>query len=272
MRKATNNVTYVTDENEEFFGVSLGYDYCAEHEWGVKGIKRDFGIDSSKIGLPARTITKGKVIYKEDGDVALIRTESYSSLDNATFKEALPNYCYMNTDGKLSTAWDEDSFCIVGEKSKIKELFDAFNNTNIAFATITDGIAFGGTSLCVLIKDKIPASVVENLAYVDNKSLDLAKYEEKIGIAKLKKDKYKSCYDNSYDVNKDKYWMALSPSWINYKNESPENLVKNNTKYDIKYWVNYGDNDVYGWFTVEQIKEWLENPTTRLSKFSNAKA
>jgi hypothetical protein len=38
MRKAYNNVSIVRNEEKEneLIGVSLGYDYCAEHEWESK--------------------------------------------------------------------------------------------------------------------------------------------------------------------------------------------------------------------------------------------
>jgi hypothetical protein len=54
--------------------------------------------------------------------------------------------------------------------------------------------------------------------------------------------------------------MALSPKWI----DNDEIKKKVNTEFEIRYWVNYGDDDVYGWFTVEQIKQWLTTPDLKL--------
>lgn len=264
MRKAYHNVEYIF-HNEEFIGVSLGYDYCAEHEWGIKGIRREFGMESDKIGIEGRAITKGEVTYLEDGAKALIRSvDSYLiyKKESATFQNSIP-YELTNSAGQLQTAWDEDGFCIIGDIDKLSLLKEAFDNKNIAFAKMNTG-AFGGTALSVLIKDRIPTEVTEQMAYVDNKALDLVKYEAEIGLTKLKEQKYKYYGNKDFDESKHKYWMACSPSWINYKNENPEAKEKNNTEYDIKYWVNYGDNDVYGWFTVEQIKTWLETPNLKL--------
>jgi len=272
MRKAYNDVSIVRDENKnnQLIGISLGYDFCAEHEWGIKGIKEEFGIYHDKIGIDGRSITKGSVIYKEKSDLALIRNSdnfnvSYYKLDEQDFDECLP-YDLKHLDNKkeIQTAWAEDDFCVVGPIDVIKELKEAFDNKNICFATINSMPAFGGTSLCILIKDRVPQEAVDQMVYADNKAKDLIKYEEKIGITKLKNKVFKSVYSNDFDINKHKYWMALSPKWINYKNECPENKEKNKTEYDIKYWVNYGDNETYGWFTVEQIKKWLENPKVRL--------
>ena len=276
MRKAYHNVSIVRNEEKDnqLIGVSLGYDFCAEHEWGIKGIKREFGIDNSKIGIDARTITKGSVLYKEKGDIALLRngsnfSVSYHKLGEKDFDECLP-YDLKNfrEDKEIHSAWGEDDFCVIGPIEIIKKLKEAFENKNICFATINDLPAFGGTSLCILIKDSIPQEAIDQMAYVDNKGLDLVKYEEKIGITKLKEKTYLSKYDKNFDESKHKYWMALSPSWINYKNQTPETKEKKETEYDIVYWVNYGDDETYGWFTVEQIKQWLENPKLKLKSFN----
>ncbi len=280
MRKAYHDVSIVRNEEKDnqLIGVSLGYDYCAEHEWGIKGIKREFGIDNSKIGIEGRSITKGSVLYKEKGNFALIRNAdnfqiTYYKLDEKNFDECLPHDLkYLREDKEIHTAWAEDDFCVVGPIDVIKELKEAFDNKNIAFATINTMAAFGGTSLCILIKDRIPQEAVDQMAYVDNKAIDLKKYEDEIGITKLKEQKYMSKYSSDFDKKKHKYWMALSPSWINYKNENPDVKKRYNTEYNIKYWVNYGDDETYGWFTVEQIKQWLENQNVKLCSLGGTKS
>lgn len=280
MRKAYHDVSIVRNEEKDnqLIGVSLGYDYCAEHEWGIKGIKRDFGIDNSKIGIDGRSITKGIVLYKEKDNLALIRSTSYHmyqyyKFDEKNFDECLPHDLkYLREDKEIHSAWSEDNFCVVGPIDVIKELKEAFDNKNIAFATINTMAAFGGTSLCILIKDRIPQEAVDQMAYVDNKAIDLKKYEDEIGMTKLKEKKFNSVYSRDFDDKKHKYWMALSPSWINYKNENPQLKEKFKTQFDIRYWVNYGDNETYGWFTVEQIKQWLENQDVKLCSLGGTKS
>lgn len=89
-------------------------------------------------------------------------------------------------------------------------------------------------------------------------SQNLSKYEMKIGMSKLK-DEQQTIYRNS-NGTKGKYWMALSPKWID--SDSWKEQLR--TEFDIAYWVNYGDDDVYGWFSVEQIKQWLSTPDLKL--------
>jgi hypothetical protein len=83
-----------------------------------------------------------------------------------------------------------------------------------------------------------------------------------IGLYKLKEEQL-TIRRNS-NGKKGKYWMALSPQWIG----DDETKKKLKTAFEIMYWVNYGDNDTYGWFSVEQIKEWLTTPNLKISSFS----
>lgn len=95
----------------------------------------------------------------------------------------------------------------------------------------------------------------------DRSNENLEKYEIQIGLKKLK-DEQRLIYRNS-NGNKGKYWMALSPKWIDKDRKD-----KNKTDFEIMYWVNYGDNETYGWFTVEQIKKWLTTPDLKLSQYN----
>lgn len=96
-------------------------------------------------------------------------------------------------------------------------------------------------------------------------SENLEKYEVQIGLAKLKEEQ-RTIYSNS-NGSKGKSWMALSPKWID-----PERKDAIKTDFEIMYWVNYGDDDVYGWFTVEQIKEWLSTPKLKLCTLGGTKS
>jgi len=76
MRKAFHDYGLLEHE-EEFVGVSLGYDYCAEHEWGIKRMKELFAIPEStkdNLGIKCRTITNcpDRLSFKKDGNYALL--------------------------------------------------------------------------------------------------------------------------------------------------------------------------------------------------------
>ena len=40
------------------YGVDLGADYCAEHEWGIDRLNKSFGINTEDVGVNKRLQTK----------------------------------------------------------------------------------------------------------------------------------------------------------------------------------------------------------------------
>ena len=65
---------------------------------------------------------------------------------------------------------------------------------------------------------------------------------------------------------KGKQWMALSAKLIN--NVEAKAME---TEYSFAYWVNYGDGNTYGWFTVELIKQWLTTADLKLHTLGGKK-
>jgi hypothetical protein len=58
MRKSYNNEILTRKKNSILMGINFGADFCAEHEWGIKGLYRIFGIPDTGYGLSKRKITK----------------------------------------------------------------------------------------------------------------------------------------------------------------------------------------------------------------------
>lgn len=261
---------------EHLFGIAFGFDFCAEHECGIKPMREFLGMDTSKIGLDGRTISNhSTIIYKEDtaNDKALITLANkydFKSENEKTFEQLLPvrYYNYPDMD-KVESFWKEDRFTVIGNLSIIKEMYDAFLKNDIVLAGLNHEQckahpAFDQkASLTILIKSRIPEPIVTNFFYEDKKDLDLYDYEHKIGLTKLKEDAQEKYSEGDHDNGKT--WMALSPRWVNYNNEDPE-AIKGKTEYNIMYWANYpdGDDSGYGWYTVEQVKEWLTTPGVTL--------
>ena len=112
------------------------------------------------------------------------------------------------------------------------------------------------------VTDCIKIDDFTSLNYAKNEE-NLLKYEMFIGMKK-RKDKQITLRRNT-NGKQGKQWMACSPKWI----ENDER--KKTTKYEICYWVNYGDDMTYGWFTVEQIIQWFENPKLFLHELGGTK-
>lgn len=84
-------------------------------------------------------------------------------------------------------------------------------------------------------------------------------YEKEIGISKIIEDQKDIVWHTG--GKQGKKWLALSPRLIN-----EEQKINLKTNYEIAYWVNYGDDETYGMFSVEKITQWLTTPDLLLYK------
>jgi hypothetical protein len=287
MRKASQDNGLIIND-DKFIGIALGYDYCAEHEWGIKDLKRICEMpEASKknMGIKNRTITKcPPLVFREETHKNKKFAILYSSSSSWQTQEELEKYLpddfknwtddliwnekwnteHPSTRGdkdNISTAWDGGSFGVaaVGDKEVeyLKELYEALRKCNIviAVANLREKNPFAGSSLCLLIADRVPQTTSDAMYAGDKEYFDREDYEEKIGMKKII-----TKYGNKNGLNDLHYFMACSPKWIDYDDtENREKRKKElNTKYDIQYWINYSDSDNNaGWYTVEEIKEWL---------------
>lgn len=299
MRRATGGYCLWIIDNK-FVGISLGHDYCAEHEWGITEMKSLFGIpeDSSKnMGIKSRVITTcpRSLIFKEEifkkQKCAILFTQAHSWLKDVeieTLPDALEDYkrdiefnikYYSEHPSRqpkdpMICAWNSSSFGVgvMGEKEVVylKELYDAFLNENIAIATINlaPNNPFSNNSLSLLIVDRLPQEALDNMYNADKEYYSRVDYEKKIGMTKIKEK-----YSNKNGCDKLHYYMACSAKWIDYKDAINREKCKKElkTKYDIHYWINYSDDDNNsGWYTVEEIKEWLTG-NKKLTEIRKAK-
>lgn len=120
------------------------------------------------------------------------------------------------------------------------------------------------TGLKTALADLSEQSIIDAIPLTDFSSLNYEKsdenlelYEAQIGMTK-EKTHQRTLYRNT-DGKKGRYWMACSPKWID-----PDDDRRKTTEFHIGYWVNYGDDETYGWFTVEQIREWFNTPSIKL--------
>lgn len=273
MRRGYNG--HLIEENGIFYGVALGADYCAEHEWGIKGICRRFGIKSDKLGVDSRTITKDDTNLIIGKSHALLRTNNSYSKNRTTIEELLPRDFYLENDKTVQTGWDEESFGILVDSkniSKLEELKEAFTKNDIAITFLSPSVpVFENAGLAILIKSRIPKEQLDQMYHIDKRQHDLYEYEKQIGVAKLKEPHqgHGCATKPGY-----KYFMACSPKWIDYENEENREKLKEKyaTKYNIRFWINYSDDDNnYGWYNAEDIIKWLSTPGLKLKSLNKEK-
>ena len=255
MRSTYRNAVWV-DNDGEFLGINLGADFCAEHEWGIKELKRQFGIDSDKMGIEKRAITKlvednflldtkgkyGTLIFARSINYYVDKEDQRKDL----FKRWLPSHLLKQGETEITGAWDEGSFGIrvIGKenKAKLMELHKAIYNKDaiIMLGKFSDN-PFENAGLMILIKSKLPKSFTDAAMEADLDSKKLQEADLATGIkAKLEKA--------------GKRWMALSPRWI-------ADARKANSKHPVQYWLNPFDqqNNEYGWYTVEELELWAQD-------------
>lgn len=247
------------NENGHLIGINLGADYCAEHEWGIKGLKALFGIEGKGYGIERRTATKVPSDktwpnQEEKSCVKLFERQDYTALvvseyvEEKYFNLGNCNLAFGKYDlerSTLKTAWDEKSFGIAAADKEgrlaIKALYEAILAKDIVI-WLGGGGVFQNAGLVVAFASRIPEQGAKALfdADVDREKLEKAALET--GIAKKLETAGKRYY-------------ALSPQW-----KAEINEVKN-SKYDVMFWLNPCEQDTnnYGWYTVEQLELWAEN-------------
>lgn len=164
MRKGTNDFKYLFDEKGNFFGISLGWDFCAEHEWGIDRIISDYGIKKDKIGYKGRKISKvpNHLCYARTNDLCVLSSHDYYggfSTNDISPKDLLPHDLEYFSGGDISTAWDRGSFCIASGNPKyfkyINELYEEIKNKNVLITFFKESNIFGNSSLSLLIINKL---------------------------------------------------------------------------------------------------------------------
>jgi len=254
MRRGNNN-TFVCTADGTFVGVNLGADYTAEHEWGIAGLKRHFGIEgvkdgliSKRVGIDARRVTllpPHFKLIKKSGFTYLVSTSNYGGLDAVNKKDLdrmigayWTSYNKKDKEIVLQTAWDEKSFGIAAKgadgKKYLTELFEAFNNNDAIITFGHDGNPFSNAGLMLLIASKLPQDYVDSQAAADLDKIKLDKAAKKTGII----DRL---------AKADRRYFACSPRWAD------------ETKTEVMFWLNPQEqhkNDS-GWMTVADLDDWI---------------
>lgn len=240
-------------------GINLSSDFCAEHEWGIRRLKEMSGIPEgiSIYGLPARQITlvppglrwvefnstyfmskrdveNGRA--KKAGDLKLSNAgfvcHSWLGEDPLVFAKNSELYGYG-----LRTAWSEDDFAAVSSDvddiEALRAIFAELKKPN-AVLTFGEKIPFSNPGLVIAIADRLPALVLETWYNFDKGWHELCQEVDATGIEKTLKDAGKR-------------YHALSP--------------RRQEDGSIKFWLNPCEQQEnnYGWFNLQDLKDWAAN-------------
>lgn len=249
MRRTMQEQQILRNEDDQtLMGLLLGYDYCAEHEWGIKGLERTFGIPGVSpdlVGLPARTITKVPPEY-------LIRTDKKAKTITLapvrTWNDDVPlvnrEYVAERELGQIygndpfAAAWNEKQFGVrmrLADSEILTQIHTALQNCDLAIFRMAKSGPFGGSGLALVIPSRVPDVHLKTMADGDLDQLALKAAVEATGI--LQRLKEAGCE-----------YFACSPRWAD------------NTKTEINFWLNPmgQDRHNYGWMTVADLDDWIQ--------------
>lgn len=223
---------------EVFIGVCLGWDFTAEHEWGIKELSYAFSLNSkAPHGLPRLKINSLPEKYGFDKKALRVAFP----LDDLYI--AKQTKVYEGQD--IGTAWSERDFSVAFDKKHkqyAKELNEAFERKDIAFMFMGAGGPFRNRGLCLMIASRLPQEMIDRLCDQDLEAERLQAADEATGIKQRLREAGKQ-------------YFALSPRFIDEGKQQERKTV-----HPVIYWLNPCDQDRnnHGWFTVEELDEWIE--------------
>lgn len=254
MKPATQGQDVIRNDDGEVIGINIGFDYAAEHEWGIEFASRYLGRSGIPrdgfVGIACRTTTGVRESFKLElvefkGELWLRGQASYydrSLKDELKGPQKSRPYA-MNgmmhpwKDVDIRSAWSGNSGFIVVGKSEdaqkaIRMVYDALVDGN---CFINQAIGFMGRGgLCFVPLDKVPNEYFEEMAMADYAKLKLQEAVEDNGIL----DRLKKA---------GKGYFACSPQWSNEEQT------------EFKFWLNPYDQKFnrYGWVSVEDLDDWI---------------
>lgn len=257
MRRGSDN-GLLKNENGHVIGINLGADFCAEHEWGIKGLRQMFGMKDTGHGIDKRTAheipsrrnwntgqteTAVHLIETKKETILLVgvdKPEKTDAKNMCRFELSRGDY---NKDNLL-TAWDERSFGVSGttieQRAAIKAIYEAMQGGDFAM-WVGGGGVFQNGGLVLAIVSRLPADKLKVMRDADLDREALQKAADATGIAA----KLKAAGKN---------WFALSPKWA-------KEFKDCKSKHDVIFWLNPMQQDIhnFGWFTVEDLELWADN-------------
>jgi hypothetical protein len=280
---------WLLDENGRTVGINLGADFTAEHEWGIKGIQRAWGISADKtvFGIARRTITTipGLVdtFDRESPKAASLGYREWGLKRRTSPPEAALIFARYGAEKYLQQLSGEGGkvnphsicevqlpslkYCRKGEEESV------YNTISTAWDEGSFGVHVRGLGNVNRLREVWEAIQRKDLGIWTGGGHVFQRAGLVLGIIsrcpasglemmraadrdrdKLEKASALIGLDKELTA-KGKKWFALSPRWVKTDDD------KNKTEFPVQYWLNPYEQDKYnhGWFTVEQLREWGDN-------------
>lgn len=256
--KRSRETEILRTEDNKIVGIWMKADFTAEHEWGIADIYSLFEVNTNLLGVKKRTIRSAKPARLLHGKKAdyLIGIETWRTDESLlTWLEKTTELHSSYKPDDINSIWSGEGFCVVAkneqDKQILQEIYQAFQKKDVALWIGGGGDnPFDSGGLVVAIKSRMSQESIKNMLEHDKNEKNLKSSSKRLGI----EDKIKVCkHADGYKV---------FPYWTNQKigfTQRDGKGIEERTKHKVVYWLR--GRDLYDYFTVEEINEWLKNNT-----------
>lgn len=252
MKQAKLNKSWIYNSNGEMIGINLGFEYAAEHEFGISGISSIFGLydkqkksfiqklfSKKQLGLEKRKMTelpkmftkrsfRKNVNYYAIG--CCLQERSFDHLLEQSIQKLEKSSNPEKTE--FISFWDEDGFFLVHTNEEYNDrLLSFFKNKDVCFYVGLKGfLSTGGLSLASYANTD--QEVKDLILQADLDSERLKKMSKKTRMQERLEKAGRSVH-------------SIKPGW------------NDDEKTAIWFWVN-PVSDPSGWYTIEELERWIE--------------
>lgn len=235
-----NEAGFLFDDEGKPIALNFGSDYCAEHEWGIKDIRRTFDMDDQALGMDKR------LVKRPSENIVWVSAETKGKSNSTVKYEGFwlrswsgatePNEVNFYRDTTLWTGWSERDFGAFSTDPKeilmLKEFYDALRMPNGAAIWLGGGGVFKNAGFVVGLVSRFP------------KETRMQWYDTDVAAAKLKED-----------AEATGIHARLKAAGKGYFACSPRRAEDGS----VKFWLNpeQQDRTNYGMFTVEELDQWI---------------
>ena len=270
MRKGFDSA-WIFDDNHNMIAINLGSDFCSEHEWSIKGLNQTLGMseDDNILGIERYRVTtpypESIILFepnKNEAGFIIVESDDVKYIPGKKLDDIARGELSICKEAELATAWCDSSLGVRVKKPKnikhLQRIYKAILNKDAA-VWFGGGHVFKNAGLVIgiisAIGDKSKSEMYN--AHLDQNNLRDA--SEKINIKQKIDVLNKEWYKNNNGAYYAPFgYYALRPAWISGKESA----------YNVMYWLNPREQkkNQAGWYTVENLLEWLEGKGPVLSK------
>jgi len=250
--RRSRETSIIRNDNGAVIGVVMKADFTAEHEWGIKDLKNTLGVNDTKLGIKGRIINDcNRVFYFKTKKGAYLCVPGY--FDPEPDKLDKESELHGWRDETLSSAWSGRDMYIYAKGEEdvlaLEEIYKQAQKKNVAIGLggVDPRNPFDRAGLNIMIVSNMPEDVLQKIYDDDLDYRNLQKADKKTKLKEAIKTKYEGTWNKP----------SIRAEWAKGHRETREEKpIAETTKYAVVYWLNASD--YYGWYTVEEIRQWLK--------------